>query len=206
MVKKIKIKLIVLGDTFCGKSSILTRYKNNKFNNTSSSTIGVDFFNIPIQMNNTEYILHAWDTSGQEKFNSIIASYYRNIAVAILVFDLSRKETFTNLSKWLDNIKHYCHENTIIRLIGNKCDIPSVISNHEINNLCYDYNIKYLEVSAKINYNIESIFTSIIEEIEEKLINCTIVPNLNNGILLSDSFDMDIKKLSKSDDKCCIIL
>lgn len=206
MGKKIKLKLIVLGDTYCGKSSILTRYKNNNFSESGSSTIGVDFFNIPLHKNNTEYILHVWDTSGQEKFNSIISSYYRNIAVAILIFDLSRKETFTNLSKWLDNIKHYCQKNTIIKLIGNKCDIASVITKHEINNLCYDYNITYLEASAKLNYNIETIFTTIIEEIDDKLNNCIIIPNNNNGILLSDSFDMEVKKISKNEPKCCIIL
>ena len=205
MVKKIKLKLIVLGDTYCGKSSILTRYKNNKFSESGSSTIGVDFFNIPLHKNNTDYILHIWDTSGQEKFNSIIASYYRNISVAILVFDLSRKDTFNNVSKWLDNIIHYCKENTIIKLIGNKCDIPSVITKHEINSLCRDYNIKYLEVSAKTNYNIESIFISIIDEIDEKLLNGTLYPNNNNGISLIDSFDIDIEN-NYNEKKCCIIL
>ena len=161
MVKKIKLKLIVLGDTYCGKSSILNRYKNNKFSESGSSTIGVDFFNIPITKNDVNYTLHIWDTSGQEKFNSIITSYYRNIAVAILVFDLSRKETFNNISKWLDNIKYYSKESPIIRLIGNKCDITT-ISQYEINKLCIEYNIIYLEVSAKQNYNINTIFTVII--------------------------------------------
>ena len=206
MVKKIKLKLIVLGDTYCGKSSILNRYKNNEFSESGSSTIGVDFFNIPINKNDVNYTLHIWDTSGQEKFNSIITSYYRNIAVAILVFDLSRNETFNNISKWLDNIKHYCQKNTIIKLIGNKCDIPSVITMHEINKLCIEYNIIYLEVSAKLNHNIETIFTTIIEEIDDKLNNCILVPNNNNGIILSDSFDMEVKNLSKNKSNCCIIL
>ena len=97
MGKSIKLKLIVLGDQFSGKSSILNRYKNDEFIDYSVSTIGVDFVTKTINKDDNKYILNMWDTSGQEKFNSIITSYYRNIIVALLVFDLSNTESFLNL-------------------------------------------------------------------------------------------------------------
>ena len=206
MGQKIKLKLIVLGDEFSGKSSILHRYKNKDFILNNSSTIGVDFVTSTINHNNNEYTLHIWDTSGQEKFNSIITSYYRNIIVALLVFDLSNNESFLNLSKWLDNIKCYCNSNVIVKLIGNKCDKKIEVSRDAINDLCFDYNIKYIEVSAKDNINIDYIFNAVIDEVHDNLNNCILVPNKDNGISMIDTFNMDHTPISKSEPKCCIIL
>ena len=204
MVKNIKLKIIVLGDPYCGKTSILMRYKNDYFLENNSSTIGVDFFKLSLPKNDTNYTMHVWDTSGQEKFDSIIISYYRNIAVAILVFDLSNYSTFINIKKWLDNIEYYCKNKVIIKLVGNKSDKFNIVTKNEINDLCVYYNITYISVSAKNNTNIDSLFNSIIDEIDTKLINCDIVPNNNNGISQFDSFK--IKKVDKEPKKCCIIL
>ena len=85
MGKYTKVKLILLGDTYTGKSSILSMYKNNYFNENISATIGVDFVKSTIKQNDNEYSLYIWDTSGQEKFNSIILSYYRNISVFVSI-------------------------------------------------------------------------------------------------------------------------
>ena len=210
MGQKIKIKLIILGDEFSGKSSILNRYKNNQFILNNSSTIGVDFINSKIIHNNNEYTLHIWDTSGQEKFNSIIISYYRNITAAVIVFDLSNIDSFNNIKKWFDNIEYYCNKDVTIKLIGNKCDLPKKVNIQDINLLCRDYNIDYFEVSAKDNINIESIFNNIVEDIDNKLINCDIVPSSKNGMTVVDNFkleDDDIKNINNNKEpKCCVIL
>jgi len=210
MGKKIKLKLIVLGDQFSGKSSILRRYKDNKFILNNSATIGVDFISSSINHNNNEYTLHIWDTSGQEKFNSIITSYYRNIAVAIIVFDLTNLKSFYNLKKWLNNIEYYCNKDVLIKLIGNKCDETKSVSQSDINLLCIDYNIDYFEVSAKKNINIDNLFKNIVTDIDSKLINLDLVPNNKNGIMIVDNFNLesnDIKNIKKiKEPKCCIIL
>jgi small GTP-binding protein len=207
-MKSIKLKLVVLGEQNVGKSSILNRYKKKNFILNSSSTIGVDFFISNIIKNNTEYVLHIWDTSGQEKFNSIITSYYRNIAIALLIFDVSDRNSFLKLSKWFSNIEHYCNKDTIIKLIGNKCDKLKVVSLTEINDLCYDYNIEYIEVSAKNNINIDDIFNNIIDEVDTKIIDCRLVPSKNNGITIMDNFIVDDKypKLESKKYKCCTML
>jgi len=210
MGKKIKLKLIVLGDQFSGKSSILRRYKDNKFILNNSATIGVDFISSSINHNNNEYTLHIWDTSGQEKFNSIITSYYRNIAVAIIVFDLTNLKSFYNLKKWLTNIEYYCNKDVLIKLIGNKCDETKSVSQRDINLLCRDYNIDYFEVSAKNNINIDNLFKNIVEDIDSKLINCDLVPSNKNGIMIVDNFKLqtnNVKNINKNKEaKCCIIL
>jgi len=210
MGQKIKLKLIVLGDQFSGKSSILRRYKDNEFILNNSTTIGVDFITSTINHNNNEYILHIWDTSGQEKFNSIITSYYRNIAVALIVFDLTNLKSFYNLKKWLNNIDYYCNKDVLVKLIGNKCDENKSVLQRDINLLCRDYNIDYIEVSAKTDINIEELFKNIVEDIDLKLINCDLVPSNKNGITIVDNFKIqssDIKNLKKNKEpKCCIIL
>lgn len=210
MGQKIKLKLIVLGDEFSGKSSILHRYKNNEFILNKSSTIGVDFVTSTIIHNNNEYTLHIWDTSGQEKFNSIITSYYRNIAVAIIVFDLSNVQSFNNIKKWFNNIDYYCNKDVLIKLVGNKCDETKNVKQRDINLLCRDYNIDYFEVSAKNNINIDALFKNIVLDIDTKLLHCDLVPSNKNGIMIVDNFKLqsnDIKNIKTSkQSKCCIIL
>lgn len=206
MGKSIKLKLIVLGDQFSGKSSILNRYKNNVFMDYSVSTIGVDFVTKTIIKDDNEYIFNMWDTSGQEKFNSIITSYYRNILVALVVFDLSNTKSFLNIRKWLDNINCYCNNNIIIKLIGNKCDKNIEVCREEITELCVEHKIKYIEVSAKGNINITKIFSSVIDEVQEKIKTGVLVPNKDNGITITDIFNYEYKKNHKLEPKCCIIL
>ena len=126
MVKNVKIKMILLGDSYSGKTSVLNRYVNNTFSNIPKSTIGVDFFKVEINKNESNYNIYIWDTSGQEKFDSIIRTYYRNITVVLLLFDMSNLKSFNNILNWIDNIEHYCHDNIIIKLVGNKCDIKSI--------------------------------------------------------------------------------
>lgn len=196
----------MLGDSFSGKSSILNTYKNNYFSNDSFATIGVDFFKTEIVKNNKSYKLHVWDTSGQEKFNSIIDSYYRNIAVAILVFDLSNYSSFKNLKKWLDTIYHYCDDNIIIKIVGNKSDIEyKPVLNSEIKQFVKKYNLDYIETSAKENKNITEIFDNIIDTIDLKIKNNTIKPNDNNGITTIETFKIE-EPYIKNKYNCCQLL
>lgn len=208
MGKYTKLKLILLGDTYTGKSSILNMYKNNCYSENISATIGVDFVKSTIKMNDNDYSLYIWDTSGQEKFNSIILSYYRNISVILLVFDLSNRKTFVNLNKWLRDISYYSHDKVIIKLIGNKCDKPKIISINEIKEFCIDNNIdfsSYLEVSAKKNINIDKIFNDMVSELDYKITNCLIEPCSKNGISIVRKLDFEENRIEKKN-KCCVYL
>ena len=207
MTKNIKLKFVVLGDQGCGKSSILNRYVNNHFMLNNMATIGVDFFKKTVKLDNTKYELCIWDTSGQEQFSAIVSSYYRNITAVLLVFDLSNYSSFINIKKWLNELNQYCNKDLIIRILGNKSDID--ISNYqildeEINHFCSELNIEYKDVSAKNNTNIEEVFTDILIELKEKLINGSIKPNNKNGIKVIETFD--IKEEPEIKPGCCIIL
>jgi len=206
MVKNVKIKMILLGDAYSGKTSVLNRYVNNTFSNSPKSTIGVDFFKLDINKNESNYNIYIWDTSGQEKFDSIIRTYYRNITVVLLLFDMSNLKSFNNISHWIDNINHYCHDNIIIKLVGNKCDIKS-IDTEMINKVCLDNNLSFLEVSAKYNINIKTLFNTIIDEVDYKVINKIITPNKDNGLSIIESFKIhDVKNKQFKKKNCCTIL
>ena len=127
-------KLIIVGDATVGKSCILLRFISNNYRNSHDLTIGVEFGMKIININNKNIKLQIWDTAGQECFRSIIRSYYRNSAGAILVYDISNRKSFNNIIYWLEEIKKYASNNLSIILVGNKCDLDEKINNESSNN------------------------------------------------------------------------
>ena len=153
------IKFIMLGDSGVGKTNISTVYFESSFYDSFMSTIGVDFFVKVIKVNHQNVKLQIWDTAGQEKFMTLISSYFRGSQVALITFDLTNMESFTNIQKWINCVREKS-ENVIIFLLGNKCDnVNHIVVKHElINELCAKNNIQYYPVSAKENINIDTVF------------------------------------------------
>ena len=118
-------KIIIIGDSGTGKSSLMLRYTDDTFSEFHNTTIGVDFKFKKLKINDTYVGFHIWDTAGQEKFKSIIRSYYLNSDGIILVFDLNSKYTFDNLQYWIDEIKYTGRQKCPIILIGNKTDLKN---------------------------------------------------------------------------------
>ena len=99
-------KFIIVGDSSVGKSCILNRFVNGEYNRDLNTTIGVDYENKMISINDTNIKLKIFDTAGAEKFDCIIKSYYRNIAGAIIVYDITNKSSFYNINNWIKKIKN----------------------------------------------------------------------------------------------------
>tara|TARA_B110001469_G_C9639807_1_gene321549 strand:- start:1870 stop:2487 length:618 start_codon:yes stop_codon:yes gene_type:complete len=205
MVKDVKLKMILLGDAYSGKTSIMNRYFNNVFETDIKSTIGVDFFKTKLTKNDINYSIFIWDTSGHEKFNSIIKSYYRNMTVAIVVFDLSNKESIFNIQTWLNSINMYCHKDIIIYLVGNKCDKEITIDYEFIDELCKNNDINFIEVSAKKNVNINRLIDTIMNNIDIQIHNGILKPNNVNGLNMIESFNFN-KGYYEKNKNCCTIL
>lgn len=151
-------KILLIGDSSTGKSSILTVYTDQIFNETFMSTIGVDFKIKTIQIDNRDVKLQIWDTAGQERFRTITTSYYRGVHGIFAVFDLSDRISFRNITNWLDEIARYAPENVPIILIGNKSDLPREISEIDAKKFADERNLIYFETSAKKNININESF------------------------------------------------
>ena len=162
----LQIKAITLGPTGSGKSSFLNRIVHNKFTKSTLPTIGVDFFSKEYPIKNAKIVF--WDTAGQEYYNSLNVSYYRNSSIIICLFDLNDTNGIDDIIKKLEDCNHYCSKHTFVSLIGNKSDlqIPSnklqTISK-QINNFCNQYNAKYYQISCLNGDNCNETINDIID-------------------------------------------
>ena len=119
----LNLKIIIVGDSAVGKSNIGTRYIEDTFSLETKATVGVEFFTKDIIMNKCNIRAHIWDTAGQEKFRAITKSYYRGAKGALVVFDLTKRESFNNADKWISELRANGENDLIIILIGNKSDL-----------------------------------------------------------------------------------
>ena len=157
-------KLLLIGDSGVGKTCILFRFSDDAFNTTFISTIGIDFKIKTIELRGKKIKLQIWDTAGQEKFRTIGTAYYRNTHGVILVYDVTSKESFLSMERWLQEIKKNCGNTSYkIVLVGNKDDNPNLkkISTDEASEFAKQMGIPLFETSAKENINVEELFYAI---------------------------------------------
>lgn len=162
----IQIKAITLGPTGAGKSSFLSRIINNKFSKSTLPTIGVDFFSKDYPQKNAKVIF--WDTAGQEYYNSLNISYYRNSSIIICLFDIHDINGIDDVIKKLEECKHYSPDNNFVSLIANKCDIdvsPDTLQSiaPKIQKFCEKYNAKYYQISCLTGNNCNESINEIID-------------------------------------------
>jgi Ras-related protein Rab-2A len=118
-------KYIVIGDTSVGKSCLLLQFLEKKFKFDHDTTIGVEFGSKIINVKDKHIKLQIWDTAGQEAFKSITRSYYRGSIGVILVYDITNRDSFNNISKWLDETKSYANDKITVMLVANKTDLEA---------------------------------------------------------------------------------
>ena len=124
------IKVIILGDSYVGKSSLINRLINNKFSELSS-TLSIEYHTYIMSINDYKLRMQLWDTAGQEKFNSIISNYYKGTDVAIFVYSIDKEESFQNIEKWVKHLKEN-NESSLNILVGNKKDLENEIDGRVI--------------------------------------------------------------------------
>mmetsp|Transcript_19548 Transcript_19548/g.21852 ORF Transcript_19548/g.21852 Transcript_19548/m.21852 type:complete len:203 (+) Transcript_19548:76-684(+) len=157
---KYLFKYIIVGDTAVGKSCLLLQFTDKRFQPVHDLTIGVEFGSRTITIDENQIKLQIWDTAGQEKFRSITRSYYRGAAGALLVYDITRRETFDHLQSWLEDCRRYSNQNIVIMLIGNKSDLENKrsVSKEEGQEFANKNGLTFLETSAKTAANVEAAF------------------------------------------------
>ena len=153
-------KILLIGDSSVGKTSIMMRFVDDKFSPSFITTIGIDFVAKIINSSNRKVKLQIWDTAGQERFRTITTSYFKNANIIVIVYDVCDESTFNNIKYWMDTIKNSSYDCTGVMLVGNKIDMES---SRQINykdgfDLAQKYNIPFFECSAKKGINIDSIF------------------------------------------------
>ena len=151
-----------------GKTSISKRFITGKFEKIelSNRTINTKTFQKCIEVNNKSFNLNIWDTAGEEKYHALAPIFYRGAQGAVIIFDVTNRETFKRATKWFSELSEFAEGNPKMILIGNKIDLPNrVISNEEATNLAREYNCNFLEVSAYTGANVEEIFFNLTSSI-----------------------------------------
>eukprot|EP00483_Globobulimina_turgida_P006451 UN06461 len=167
--RKSLLKVLILGDSGVGKTSIMNRWITEKYSEQYKATIGADFLTKEVMIENNLVSMQIWDTAGQERFATLGVAFYRGADAVILVYDVTNKESFKHLEKWkedfLDTGKPKMEEKYPFIVFGNKSDLPAhkkKVYKNEVNQWCNNNNnIPFFEVSAKENYNIEQGFVRI---------------------------------------------
>ncbi|KAF4659614.1 Ras- protein Rab-2A [Perkinsus chesapeaki] len=164
-------KYIIIGDTGVGKSCLLLQFTDKRFRPDHDLTIGVEFGARLVNVDGKQIKLQIWDTAGQESFRSITRSYYRGATGALLVYDISRRDTFNHLTRWLEEARQNSNPNMVIMLIGNKCDLERrEVSYEEGARFAKENNLIFLETSAKTAQNVEEAFLQTARKIYENIL------------------------------------
>jgi len=197
------IKLLTLGETEVGKTSIVLRYSDDKFHDNKIATIGIDFKIKIIKKGNEKIKVSIYDTAGQERFKNIVKHYYKGANGVLLIYDITKRDTFEKLEFWLEDLKENSDNlnNLFIYLIGNKNDLEErrEVDFEEANKFAKEKNIPYIEVSAKTGNNIKKLFDEMIKGTLTKIITFE-KNNLSNSINLSF---LENEETSSKNKMCC---
>ena len=160
-------KIVIIGDTYVGKTNILSRYISNEFDPNSNSTIGVELTTKTYNFDNNDVKVQIWDTAGQEKYRSITSSYYKGAQGCLLVYDITKKKSFDNIDKWYSELKSNSDEKIYTMLLGNKSDLEEnrEVSIGEAEKKAKNFNIAFMETSAYNGNNINKAFNELINNV-----------------------------------------
>ncbi|WVR08719.1 hypothetical protein IAU60_005777 [Kwoniella sp. DSM 27419] len=158
-----KFKLVFLGEQSVGKTSLITRFMYDTFDNTYQATIGIDFLSKTMYLEDRTVRLQLWDTAGQERFRSLIPSYIRDSSVAVIVYDITNRTSFLNTTKWVDDVRNERGQDVIIVLVGNKTDLNDKrqVTPEDLDKRAKELGVMSIETSAKAGYNVKSLFKKI---------------------------------------------
>nr|VDD17146.1 unnamed protein product [Brassica rapa] len=160
-------KIVLIGDSGVGKSNILSRFTRNEFCLESKSTIGVEFATRTLQVEGKTVKAQIWDTAGQERYRAITSAYYRGAVGALLVYDITKRQTFENVLRWLRELRDHADSNIVIMMAGNKSDLNHLrsVADEDGRSLAEKEGLSFLETSALEASNIEKAFQTILSEI-----------------------------------------
>ena len=156
-------KVLLLGNSDVGKSSLLLRFVDSVWNETFVPTIGVDFKVKTVEIGDKKVKMQIWDTAGQERFRNVISTYFRGGNGLLLIYDITNKDSFKNLESWLIEIEKNASENILKILIGNKSDLEEdrEISKEEGQAFANRNGMQFMETSAKMNTNVDEAFQAL---------------------------------------------
>ena len=192
-------KILLIGDLGVGKSSVILRYIEDYFSGNLMSSIGVDFKTKQIEINERLIKMQIWDTAGHEKFRTITTSYYKSAHAIIVLYDITDESSFEHIKNWMIDIDKFAKQGVLKVLVANKKDLEENrrVPKEAGETLANKYGIKFYEVSAKDNINIEELFIETSKSLLEKNVKDT-YDNIGSSVVLNNN-NISLKKKKK----CC---
>ena len=196
----LEYKIITLGDSSVGKTSIINRFINDTFDEELTPTLGIKHTFKTLEINNTKVKLSVIDTNGQEKYRSLSVSYFRHADVVLFIFNLNEPLGFNNIQEWINVFNDNNNKKKVILkyLIGSKSDLEQRVEQNLIDEFANNNNMLYMATSAKTNNQINELFQKIGEDILEEEEKKT-----NNMIRTKNSSRILLKTKEKNRKKCC---
>jgi len=194
-------KIVLIGDSGVGKSNLLTRFTKNEFNLESKTTIGVEFATKTMSAEGKVIKAQIWDTAGQERYRAITSAYYRGAVGALLMYDITKYQTFANVEKWFEELKNNAEPSIVVMLVGNKSDLKPLraVSQEEATAFAEKHGIAFIETSALDSSNVELAFHKVITEIYQNLSKRAAAGEGGSGKVLGDGDVIRIEKEKKED-------
>ena len=197
-------KLIIIGDSTTGKTNILSKYLNNKFDRDSKSTIGMELGNKSFVIKNDTVNCQIWDTAGQERYRSMTKAYYQGALGAFIVSDITRRKTFENVENWMNDLRKCSDKKVTIILLGNKNDLENEreVKTEEGEMFAKNNDMAFMETSALNGTNIDMAFKSLVEEVYNKC-HKEFESVTNVEIMKGSIINLDDNQDDKPKSKCC---
>ena len=196
-----KFKIVFLGDLGVGKTSIINQFMYGTFDHTHQPTIGIDFLSKTMYLDDRTIRLQLWDTAGQERFRSLIPNYIRDCMGAVIVFDVTQRQSFLNLDKWVEDVRNERGGDVVIMIAGNKTDMSDKrqVTSQEAQSKAEDLNLMFMEVSAKTGENVKPLFRTV----AQKLPGLQDVPLADNPEFAGDQFKLNASQPQQSKKEGC---
>lgn len=160
-------KVVLIGDSAVGKSQLLARFSRNEFSIESKATIGVEFQTRTLTIDRKTVKAQIWDTAGQERYRAVTSAYYRGALGAMLVYDITKRQSFDHVARWLEELRGHADKNIVIMLIGNKTDLGTLraVPTEDAKEFAQRENLFFMETSALDSINVEPSFLTVLTEI-----------------------------------------
>ncbi|KAF9678892.1 ras-related protein [Salix suchowensis] len=160
-------KVVLIGDSAVGKSQMLARFARNEFSLDSKATIGVEFQTRTLVIDHKSVKAQIWDTAGQERYRAVTSAYYRGAVGAMLVYDITKRQTFDHIPRWLEELRSHADKNIVIILVGNKSDLEDqrAVPTEDAKEFAQKEGLFFLETSALQSTNVENAFMTVLTEI-----------------------------------------
>ncbi|KAK1258078.1 Ras-related protein Rab11D [Acorus gramineus] len=179
-------KVVLIGDSAVGKSQILSRFARDEFSLDSKATIGVEFQTRTVLIEHKSVKAQIWDTAGQERYRAVTSAYYRGALGAMLVYDITKRQTFEHIPRWLEELRSHADKNLVIMMIGNKTDLEDdrAVPMEDAKEFAQKEGLFFLETSALQAVNVEMAFLTVLTEIFNIIIkkNLAADSNANNSV------------------------